>query len=52
MESLINRVRAAMMCGVSMEELAAHFKDAGTPEDIYLAIQAAKLLDRWATENQ
>lgn len=45
-EKLINRVRAAMSHGLSGADIAEHFAGDGTPEEIWLAYMAARILDR------
>lgn len=45
-ETLINRIRVALAHGLTPVEVAAHFADAGTPEEVYLAWHAASVIDR------
>jgi len=47
METLITRIRVALSHGLTGPEIAVHFAADGTPEDIWLAYQAAALLDRF-----
>lgn len=45
-EKLINRVRAAMAHGLSGADIAEHFAGDATPEEVWLAFIAARILDR------
>ena len=49
-EKLINRVRAAVCQGLTGPEIAEHFSTSATPEEIWLAYMAAKIIDRTPEE--
>lgn len=46
METLIHRIVMALENGQTGPEIAEHFAKDGSPEDIWLAYQAARILDR------
>lgn len=50
METLIRRIAQAIANGLSGPEIAEHFAKDGSPEEIYLAYHAARILDRARTE--
>lgn len=44
METLINRIRVALAMGLSGREIAIHFNEVASPEEVWLAYMAAKIL--------
>lgn len=44
METLIRRIAKALSLGMTEEEIALHFAKEGSPEEVWLAFQAALIL--------
>lgn len=45
MENLIQRIRSALYAGLSGTEIAKHFANESTPEEVWLAYKAAQILN-------